>query len=37
MKAAAEGQLKGILNYNDDEIVSSDFVNDPHSSSSTRR
>ncbi|MCL1899658.1 MAG: type I glyceraldehyde-3-phosphate dehydrogenase [Promicromonosporaceae bacterium] len=32
MKAAAEGPLKGILAYNEDPIVSSDIVQDPHSS-----
>ncbi|WP_437584880.1 type I glyceraldehyde-3-phosphate dehydrogenase [Paramicrobacterium sp. CJ85] len=31
-KEAAEGPLKGILKYTEDEIVSSDIVNDPHSS-----
>ena len=31
-KAAAEGPLKGILMYTEDEIVSSDIVGDPHSS-----
>lgn len=31
-KAAAEGPLKGILKYTEDEIVSSDIVTDPHSS-----
>jgi glyceraldehyde 3-phosphate dehydrogenase len=31
-KAAAEGDLKGILRYTEDEIVSSDIVSDPHSS-----
>jgi glyceraldehyde 3-phosphate dehydrogenase len=30
--AAAEGPLKGILLYTEDEIVSSDIVTDPHSS-----
>ena len=32
LKAAAEGPLKGILGYCDEPIVSSDIVNDPHSS-----
>jgi glyceraldehyde 3-phosphate dehydrogenase len=32
MKAAAEGPLKGVLAYNEDPIVSSDIVQDPHSS-----
>ncbi|MPS35089.1 MAG: type I glyceraldehyde-3-phosphate dehydrogenase [Stenotrophomonas sp.] len=31
-KAAAEGPLKGILKYNEDQIVSSDIVHNPHSS-----
>jgi glyceraldehyde 3-phosphate dehydrogenase len=31
-KEAAEGPLKGILKYTEDEIVSSDIVSDPHSS-----
>ena len=31
-KAAAEGPLKGILKYTEDQIVSSDIVSDPHSS-----
>ena len=31
-QAAAEGPLKGILKYTEDEIVSSDIVTDPHSS-----
>merc|ERR1712072_1238803 len=32
IKAAAEGELKGILAYTEDEIVSSDLNGDPHSS-----
>ena len=32
VKAAAEGRLKGILEYNPDPIVSSDIVGNPHSS-----
>jgi glyceraldehyde 3-phosphate dehydrogenase len=32
MKAAAEGPLKGILQYNEDPIVSSDIIGNPHSS-----
>jgi glyceraldehyde 3-phosphate dehydrogenase len=32
LKAAAEGPMKGILGYCDEPIVSSDIVNDPHSS-----
>jgi glyceraldehyde 3-phosphate dehydrogenase len=31
MKAAAEGSLKGILTYTEDEIVSTDIVTDPAS------
>jgi glyceraldehyde 3-phosphate dehydrogenase len=31
-KAAAEGDLKGILEYTEDEIVSHDIVGNPHSS-----
>ncbi len=30
-REAAEGSLKGILKYTEDEIVSSDIVTDPHS------
>ncbi len=29
MKDASEGELKGILEYVDDEVVSSDFIGDP--------
>jgi glyceraldehyde 3-phosphate dehydrogenase len=32
VKAAAEGPLKGVLDYTEDPIVSSDIVTDPHSS-----
>lgn len=32
MKAAAEGPLKGILEYTEDPIVSSDIIDNPHSS-----
>ncbi|MEQ1903835.1 MAG: type I glyceraldehyde-3-phosphate dehydrogenase [Pirellulaceae bacterium] len=32
MKAAADGPLKGILYYTEDPIVSSDIIDDPHSS-----
>jgi len=32
VKAAAEGPLKGILGYNTEPLVSSDFNHDPHSS-----
>jgi glyceraldehyde 3-phosphate dehydrogenase len=31
VKAAAEGELKGILKYTEDPIVSADIVTDPHS------
>jgi glyceraldehyde 3-phosphate dehydrogenase len=32
MKAASEGELKGILGYTDDAVVSNDFIGDTHSS-----
>ncbi|XP_067637709.1 glyceraldehyde-3-phosphate dehydrogenase 2 [Eurosta solidaginis] len=32
VKAAAEGPLKGILDYTEEEVVSTDFVSDTHSS-----
>ena len=32
MKEAAEGKLKGILAYTEDDVVSTDFTTDPHSS-----
>jgi glyceraldehyde 3-phosphate dehydrogenase len=32
MKEASEGALKGILGYTDEEVVSSDFIHDTHSS-----
>jgi len=32
LKAAAEGPMKGILDYTEDPIVSTDIVGDPHSS-----
>ena len=32
MKAAAEGELKGILGYTDEEVVSTDFLHDARSS-----
>jgi glyceraldehyde 3-phosphate dehydrogenase len=32
MKAAANGPLKGVLCYTEDPIVSSDIIDDPHSS-----
>ena len=31
-KAAAEGPLKGILQYTEDPIVSTDIITNPHSS-----
>ena len=32
MKEAAEGELKGILGYTDEAVVSTDFVDDPRTS-----
>lgn len=32
MKKAAEGELKGILDYTEDQVVSSDFIGDAHTS-----
>ena len=32
MKEASEGELKGILGYTNDAVVSTDFRNDPHTS-----
>ena len=32
MKAASEGELKGILGYTEDEVVSNDFIGDPRTS-----
>ncbi len=32
MKEAAEGSLKGILEYSEDELVSTDIIHNPHSS-----
>ena len=32
MKAAAEGPMKGILDYTEEPLVSSDFIGDPRSS-----
>ena len=32
MKKASEGELKGILGYTEDPVVSTDFTGDPHSS-----
>ena len=31
LKTAAEGTMKGIVDYNDDEIVSADIIDNPHS------
>lgn len=32
IKEAADGELKGILSYTEDAVVSSDFIHDPHTS-----
>ena len=32
VKAASEGELKGLLGYTEDAVVSSDFLGDPHGS-----
>ncbi len=32
IKAASEGELKGILGYTDEDVVSSDFISDPRTS-----
>lgn len=32
MKAAADGELKGVLGYTEDEVVSTDFIGDGHAS-----
>ncbi len=32
MKAAAQGPLKGVLEYNEDPLVSTDIIGNPHSS-----
>ena len=32
IKEASEGPMKGIIEYVDDEVVSSDFIGDPHTS-----
>ncbi|XP_065842766.1 uncharacterized protein [Oscarella lobularis] len=32
IKGASEGRLKGIMGYTEDEVVSSDFIGDTHSS-----
>merc|ERR1712078_832492 len=30
IKAASEGAMAGVLDYTEDEVVSSDFISDPH-------
>ena len=32
LKAASEGPMKGILGFTDEDVVSSDFITDKHSS-----
>jgi glyceraldehyde 3-phosphate dehydrogenase len=32
MKAASEGEMKGVLGYTEDSVVSSDFIGDPRTS-----
>ena len=32
MKAASEGEMKGVLGYTEEPVVSTDFTSDPHSS-----
>ncbi len=32
VKEASEGAMKGILGYTEDQVVSSDFIGDTHSS-----
>ena len=32
VKAASEGEMKGILGYTDEDVVSSDFIHDPRTS-----
>ncbi|GBF98306.1 glyceraldehyde-3-phosphate dehydrogenase [Raphidocelis subcapitata] len=32
LKKASEGEMKGILGYTDEDVVSTDFIHDPHSS-----
>jgi glyceraldehyde 3-phosphate dehydrogenase len=32
MKEESQGNLRGILGYTEDEVVSSDFIHDDHSS-----
>ena len=31
MKAAADGPMKGVMKYTEEQVVSSDFIGDPHS------
>jgi glyceraldehyde-3-phosphate dehydrogenase/erythrose-4-phosphate dehydrogenase len=31
LKKAADGELKGILGYSEEELVSADIISDPHS------
>jgi glyceraldehyde 3-phosphate dehydrogenase len=31
LKAASEGPMKGILGYTEEELVSADIIDDPHS------
>jgi glyceraldehyde 3-phosphate dehydrogenase len=32
MKAASEGEMKGILGYTEEDVVSTDFIGDPRAS-----
>ena len=32
VKKASENELKGILGYTEDDVVSTDFIHDPHTS-----
>lgn len=32
MQAASEGEMKGVLGFTREDVVSTDFVHDPHSS-----
>eukprot|EP00658_Telonema_sp_P-2_P008695 TRINITY_DN13287_c0_g1_i10.p1 TRINITY_DN13287_c0_g1~~TRINITY_DN13287_c0_g1_i10.p1 ORF type:complete len:103 (+),score=30.78 TRINITY_DN13287_c0_g1_i10:353-661(+) len=32
IKAAADGEMKGVLAYTEDQVVSTDFIGDTHSS-----